>query len=126
MVTTHKNKEYYLNPLIKRINLSEDYTEDQVKEYVRCAQDPEYFIEKYVKINSLDHGFIPFKLRGYQKGLIKSFHENRRVVLLSPRQSGKCFFINTIVTVRNKITGEIKQSTIGDFYENIKNRDQTM
>lgn len=85
----HKNKDYYLNSLIKRTNLAENYTEEQVKEYVRCALDPEYFIEKYVRINSLDHGFIPFKLRGYQKGLIQSFHKNRRVVLLSPRQSGK-------------------------------------
>jgi hypothetical protein len=122
----HKNKDYYLNSLIKRTNLSENYTEEQVKEYVRCAQDPEYFIEKYVRINSLDHGFVPFKLRGYQKGLIQTFHKNRRVVLLSPRQSGKCVFINTIVTVRNKITGEIKEITIGDFYENIKNREQTV
>lgn len=122
----HKNKDYYLNSLIKRTNLAENYTEEQVKEYVRCALDPEYFIEKYVRINSLDHGFIPFKLRGYQKGLIQSFHKNRRVVLLSPRQSGKCVFINTMVTVRNKITGEIKEITIGDFYENIKGRDQTM
>ena len=121
-----KNREYYLNPLIKRTNLSENYTEDEVKEYIKCANDPQYFIEKYVRINSLDYGFIPFKLRGYQKGLIQTFYKNRRVCVLSSRQSGKCFFINTIVTVRNKITGEIKEITIGDFYENIKNRDQTM
>ena len=89
MTLIHKNKDYYLNPQIKRTNLPENYSEDQVKEYIRCSQDPEYFIEKYVRINSLDHGFIPFKLRGYQKSLIKSFHKNRKVVLLSPRQSGK-------------------------------------
>lgn len=89
MTLIHKNKDYYLNPQIKRTNLSENYTEDEVKEYIRCSQDPEYFIEKYVRINSLDHGFVPFALRGYQKSLIKSFHKNRKVVLLSPRQSGK-------------------------------------
>jgi len=82
-------KPYYLNPLIKKTDLPENYTEDQVKEYLRCSQDPVYFIEKYVKINSLDEGFIPFKLRGYQKSLIEAFHRERRVILLSPRQSGK-------------------------------------
>jgi len=84
-----KNREYYLNPLIKRTNLSENYTEDEVKEYIKCANDPQYFIEKYVRINSLDYGFIPFKLRGYQKGLIQTFYKNRRVCVLSSRQSGK-------------------------------------
>ena len=64
-------KDFYLNPKIKRTNLPENYTKEQVEEYLKCSEDPVYFIEKYVKINSLDEGFIPFKLRGYQEDLIK-------------------------------------------------------
>jgi hypothetical protein len=30
---------------------------------------------------------------------------------------GKCFCINTKVTLRNKKTGEIIETTIGEFYE---------
>jgi hypothetical protein len=82
-------KQFYLNPKIKKTNLQENYTKEQVEEYLKCSQDPVYFIEKYVKINSLDHGFIPFELRGYQDDLIHVFHKERRVILLSPRQSGK-------------------------------------
>jgi hypothetical protein len=82
-------KDFYLNPKIKRTNLQENYSKEQVEEYLRCSEDPVYFIEKYVRINSLDEGFIPFKLRGYQQDLINVFHKEKRVILLSPRQSGK-------------------------------------
>lgn len=84
-----KIKDFYLNPKIKRTNLKESYTQDEVMEYYKCSQDPVYFIEKYVKINSLDEGFIPFKLRGYQKELIEAYHKENKIILLSPRQSGK-------------------------------------
>ena len=84
-----QNKDFYLNPKIKKTNLQETYTKEQIEEYIKCSNDPVYFIEKYVKINSLDEGFINFKLRGYQKNLINTFHKERKVVLLSPRQSGK-------------------------------------
>ena len=60
-------KDFYLNPKIKRTNLQENYSKEQVEEYLRCSEDPVYFIEKYVRINSLDEGFIPFKLRGDRK-----------------------------------------------------------
>lgn len=82
-------KQYYLNPNIKRTNLEESYTPEQVQEYVRCSQDPVYFIEKYVKINALDEGLIPFSLRGYQQNLVKGYHENRKCIVKSSRQSGK-------------------------------------
>jgi len=82
-------KDFYLNPKIKRTNLEENYTKEEIEEYLKCSEDPVYFIEKYVQINSLDEGFIPFKLRGYQERLIRVFHKEKRVILLSPRQSGK-------------------------------------
>lgn len=82
-------KNYYLNPKIKKTNVREQYTKEQLEEYVRCAQDPVYFIEKYVKIVTLDRGLQPFILRGYQKNLIQTFHDNLKIILLSARQSGK-------------------------------------
>ncbi len=87
-------KEYYLNPKIKRANLKEVYTQEQIEEYVKCAQDPTYFIENYVKIVTLDRGLQPFHLRGYQRNLIETYHNNLKTILLSARQSGK-----TITTV---------------------------
>ena len=116
------DKDYYLNPRIKRTDLEETYSEEQLLEYVKCSEDPKYFIENYVEINTLDHGFVKFKLRGYQEELIDCFNDNSKSIILSSRQSGKCFFINTIVTVRNKNTNEIEQITIGELYERTKTK----
>lgn len=82
-------KEYYLNPNIKKANLEEKYTEHQIMEYAKCMNDPVYFIENYVKIITLDQGLKPFVCRGYQKKLIETYFKNDKVILLSARQSGK-------------------------------------
>ena len=58
-------------------------------EWLKCKHDELYFIEKYVKILTLDHGEQPFKLWDYQKELIKSFEDNRFVLSVQSRQSGK-------------------------------------
>jgi hypothetical protein len=83
------NKPYYLNPNIKKVNLVENYTPDQIQEYVKCSRDPIYFIEKYVKIISVDKGLIPLILRDYQKNIILSLWKNRNSILLAARQAAK-------------------------------------
>lgn len=116
------DKNYYLNPKIKRSELEESYTPEQIKEYIKCSEDPVHFIENYVQINSLDKGFVNFKLRGYQDELIRGLNENQKSIILSSRQSGKCAYINTIVTVRNKNTNEIENITIGELHERTKTK----
>lgn len=37
--------------------------------------------------------------------------------IIGKNAAGKCFSINTIVRLRNKNTGEIIETTIGEFYE---------
>jgi hypothetical protein len=37
-----------------------------------------------------------------------------------PRQSGKCFNLNTVVRVRNKKTGELLETTVGELYGKIE------
>ena len=111
-------KNFYINPNIKRANWTEEeYTQDMLDEYQRCSEDPIYFISKYAWIQSLDKGLHRIELRGYQESLIKTFHKEDKVVLLSPRQSAKCFHLNTVVKLRNKTTGEIVESTIGELYK---------
>ena len=50
---------YLGNPNLKKANVQQEWTEEQVKEYARCMQDPLYFIQTYVRIVSLDEGLIP-------------------------------------------------------------------
>jgi phage terminase large subunit-like protein len=83
------DKQYYLNPNIKKVNLVENYTEDQIEEYIKCSKDPIYFIEKYIKIISVDKGLIPLILRDYQKTIILSLWKNRNSILLAARQAAK-------------------------------------
>lgn len=77
------------NPALKRANEAHDYTPEQIKELQRCATDPEYFIDTYCEIQHAVHGSIRFKLRPYQKNIVKTFAENRLSIALAPRQIGK-------------------------------------
>ena len=58
-------------------------------EFMKCAKDPVYFIENYVKIQHPCHGMVNFKLYDYQKELIELYAFNDKVISKMPRQSGK-------------------------------------
>ena len=84
------NKSGYLgNPNLKAVGVNIDFTEEQIKEYVKCANDPVYFIKKYIKVVSLDEGLVPFNLYDYQKDIVDKVHNNRFIIAKLPRQSGK-------------------------------------
>lgn len=38
-------------------------------------------------------------------------------LIVGKNGAGKCFNINTIIKVKNKKTGEIKEMTVGEFYD---------
>ena len=80
---------YKGNPNLKAAAVRHSYTEEQIKEFVKCAKDPAYFIERYVNIVSIDEGLIPFKLYDFQKTMVDTFHDNRFTICKLPRQSGK-------------------------------------
>ena len=83
------SKETYRdNPLLKRVGVDIQYTEEQVQEYIKCAKDPIYFA-KYIKIITLDDGLVPFNLYNFQEEMINTFHKNRFVITKCPRQVGK-------------------------------------
>lgn len=83
------SENYLGNPNLKRANISTSFTEEQVEEWMKCANDPEYFIEHYVKIVNVDLGFIPFEPYEFQKDIINKVQTNRFVICKMPRQSGK-------------------------------------
>jgi len=80
---------YKSNPLLKQRGVQIDFTKEQVQEVIRCSQDPEYFLENYIKVISLDDGIVPFIPYPFQRKLIDSFHNNRFSICKLPRQSGK-------------------------------------
>jgi hypothetical protein len=80
---------YNSNINLKAANVKVEFTPDQIQEYIKCAQDPIYFIENYCYIVTLDYGLQPFKLYDCQKNKINVIHNNRRVILMEGRQQGK-------------------------------------
>ena len=80
---------YKGNPALKQRGQQHDFTQEQVKEFIKCSQDPEYFLTNYIKVISLDDGIIPFHPYPFQQKLVKSFNDNRFTICKLPRQSGK-------------------------------------
>ena len=80
---------YLGNPNLKKANVQQTWTKEEVEEYAKCMKDPLYFIQTYIRIVSLDEGLIPFKLYDFQKEMVGTFHNNRFTICKLPRQSGK-------------------------------------
>ena len=80
---------YLGNPNLKKANVAQEFTQEQIEEFMRCAADPVYFAKTYMKIVSLDEGLVQFHPYDFQEKLIKNFHENRFNICKMPRQTGK-------------------------------------
>ena len=85
MATTY----YNANQNLKAVGVPVEFTEEQVKEYIKCKRNPIYFIENYCKIVSLDEGVVDFKLYACQKRKVKHIMKNRQTILMEGRQQGK-------------------------------------
>ena len=53
---------YLGNPNLKRANVQRDWTNEELSEFAKCMENPQYFIESYVKIISIDEGCSSQKL----------------------------------------------------------------
>jgi len=80
---------YLGNPNLKKIAEQIEWTPELLQEYMKCAQDPIYFASKYIKIVHVDRGLVPFEMYDYQKEICEKIFNNRRVSVLTARQSGK-------------------------------------
>ena len=68
--------------------MAEQIKEVIKQEYVKCAQDPAYFMKKYCMIQHPIQGKIPFDLYDFQEKTINEFQEQRMNVILKARQLG--------------------------------------
>jgi hypothetical protein len=86
---SNKSNKYLGNSNLKAAGVNVNFSPEQIEEYVKCSQDPMYFIRNYVKIVSLDKGLVPFEPYDFQEEMIRTIHENRFVIGKLPRQTGK-------------------------------------
>lgn len=82
-------ESYLGNPQLKGQRQKIAFTKEQVAEYVKCAEDPVYFIRRYIKIVNVDKGLIAFDMWNFQEDLVNLIHNNRFVIAKFPRQTGK-------------------------------------
>lgn len=108
---------YNGNENLKLPGTKQNMTMEQVQEFIKCANNPVYWAEKYIKIVSVDKGVIPISLYDFQKDIILATLQNRNTIVLTGRQQGKCLEKGTLVNIRNKTTGKIYQIEIGLFHE---------
>ena len=81
--------ETYLgNPNLKAVGQNVEWTEESIQEYKECWENPQHFIENYVKVIHVDKGLISFDMYPYQKN-DKHVHNDRFVICKMPRQTGK-------------------------------------
>jgi len=66
-----------------------EMTNEQIREFAKCAKDPIHFIQNYVYVRHPVKGRTLFSLYDYQIKLIDAYHNNKDVITLFPRQSGK-------------------------------------
>lgn len=96
-MTNNNQQGYRNNPNLKLPGVELQYTKEELEEYVKCANDPVYFCEKYIKVKTLDKGIVPFKLYEYQKKFISEIHKNRFVISKWPRQCGKSTCVTSYI-----------------------------
>lgn len=102
-------KFYLKNPRLKAVGVKVSFTQDEVNEWVKCSQDPVYFIRKYCKIVHVDRGLIDFELFDFQEEIIETYFCERKVIVRLPRQMGKttttaAFFLWYVLFHDNKVT----------------------
>lgn len=133
MVDLSQLKEYLesltfrSNPQLRPAGTEIGYTEEMLKELLKCKNDPIYFIENYVHVVHPDKGIVLMKLYEYQKRLILAYHNNRRVLGMASRQLGKtttaaAYFIHYIIFNMRKSVAILanKQATADEIMDRIR------
>lgn len=118
---------YKNNRKLKAAGVKIGVTKHQVQEMLKCAQDPLYFVERYVKIVTMDHGVVPFVPHPFQREIIQTLGNNRKVIVKCPRQVGKstvvaAYMVHYILFNKNKSAAVLahKESTAKDILGRIK------
>ena len=88
-MAVNENLGYRDNPLLKKVGVPHEYTQEEIEEYIKCSKDPVYFIKTYIKIVNVDEGLIPFGMWDFQEKMVETFKDNRFVIMKMPRQVGK-------------------------------------
>lgn len=66
----------------------EKYKQLAKEEFIKCAENPVYFMRKYAKIQHPKRGKIPFNLFPFQEDVLQEFTEHQYNIVVKARQLG--------------------------------------
>lgn len=115
---------FYMGDLeLRNNNIVFEYTDEEIAEFKRCAEDPVYFIKNYCKFQT-DLGRKLVKLYPFQEDMIRTIcnehydpevgemvPDNRNCVTMASRQVGKCQLIDSQLVTNTGV------KTFGDLYK---------
>lgn len=78
-----------LDVLTKQPHSKSEYNDQTLIELMRSAEDPLYFMSRFMKIQHATLGAIDFTPYPFQIDMINAFHDHRFTVALTARQLGK-------------------------------------
>lgn len=84
-----KDKYYLGNDKLPTSDTLHEYTPEMINEIKKCKKNLLHFAENHFFIVNLDRGKEKIKLYSCQKRVLRDLRDNRFVILLSSRQSGK-------------------------------------
>lgn len=84
----------------KKAGMKLRYTKKMKDELERCQNDPIFFMENFVHIQSKG-GAVLFKPYEYQKDMIRNFGTYKNNIMLTGRQLGKALGLNTPILTKN-------------------------
>jgi hypothetical protein len=115
-----------ISEFIKKAGTATEYTQHQINELAKCANDPIYFITNYCFIQNQMLGKIKFKLRDYQEKIVDNLH-NRFNILMIGRQCGKtettaafAYWFSIFHADKNVLVASNKQKGATDIMNRIK------
>lgn len=97
---------------IKKPKQRTAFTSQDLEDLFRCSVDPIFFIENFVKVQHPTKGAVPLHLYEFQKRLIDAYYNQRFVISMMARQSGKCLASQSRV---NKYSESVEIFAVGNF-----------
>lgn len=70
------------------MNFNDKQLELVTSEFLKCKNNPVYFISKYIKVAHPKRGLVPFELYPFQQRIVKEFSSHRFNILRKFRQAG--------------------------------------
>lgn len=110
------NDDYKGNKELKKHGVEHEYTEEEIKEYIKCSKDIVHFAQNYIKVVHPDKGLINIDLYPFQTDMLKHFADNRNSICLASRQVGKCNIGVTLIKVRRKQRNSFASTSTDTIY----------